>query len=168
MLGHHPLDVLVVVVLENAPQLTSMAKSDLRFLPHPVVSYPAYNLGDRRQATFCNLDNLRAEGSPNGFRDVIARKDESLESVLYFAEIGFGLSQSNKGACDLPSPIPDESGHASRGGRHDKYQQQWVDLNTPSRSAEEPVNPPKKPPSLVSRGTLWVAFASDHHVAPTI
>src|SRR5437867_10173461 len=143
MLGHHPLDVLVVVILENAPQLASMAKSDLRFLPHPVVSCPAYNLGDRRQDTFCNPDNLRAEGSPNRLRDIIARKDESLESVLYFAEIGFGLSQSDKGACDLPSPIPNDSGNASSGGRHNKDQQQWVDLNTSSESAEEPVNPPK-------------------------
>src|SRR3989441_9654145 len=90
MVGHHPLDVLVVVILENAPQLASMAKSDLRFLPYPAVSCPAYNLGDRRQATFCNLDNLRAEGSPNRLRDVIAETNESIESVLYFAEIGFG------------------------------------------------------------------------------
>ena len=65
MLGHDALGVLVVVILENAPQFTSMAKSDLRLLPYPAVSYPAYNLGDRGQATFCNLDNLRAEGSPN-------------------------------------------------------------------------------------------------------
>src|SRR5437667_7441434 len=143
MLGHHPLDVLVVVILENAPQLTSMAKSDLRFPPYPTVSYPAYNLGDRRQATFCNLDNLRAEGSPNRLRDVIAGTNETLESVLHVAEIGFGLSQSDTGACDLPSPIPDESGHASRGGRRCTDQQQWVDLNTSSESAEEPVNPPK-------------------------
>ncbi len=143
MLGHHPLDVLVVVILENAPQLASMAKSDLRFLPNPAVSYAANNLGDRRQATFCNLDNLRAEGSPNRLRDVIAREDESLESALYFEEIGFGLSQSYKGACDLPSPIPNEASNASRGGRRDKDQQQWVDLNTSNESAEEPVNPPK-------------------------
>src|SRR3989454_6958580 len=143
MLGHHPLDVLVVVILENALQLTSMAKSELRFLPHPAVSYPAYNLGDRGQATFCNLDNLRAEGSSNRLRDVIAGTNESLENVLYFAEIGFGLSQSDKGASDLPSPIPNESGNASRHGRRDKDQQQWVDLNTSSESAEEPVNPPK-------------------------
>src|SRR5438093_10432455 len=126
MLGHHPLDVLVVVIRENALQLTSTAKSELRFLPHPAVSSPAYNLGDRGQATFCNLDNLRAEGSPNRLRDVIAGTNESLESVLYFAEIGFGLSQSCKGACDLPSPIPNESSNASRGGRRDEDQQQWV------------------------------------------
>src|SRR5437016_91570 len=143
MLGHDALGVLVIVILENAAQFTSMAKSDLRLLPYPAVSYPAYNLGDRRQATFCNPDNLRAEGSPNRLRDVIARKDESLESVLYFAEIGFGLSQSDKSACDLPSPIPNDSGNASRGGRHNKDQRQWVDLNTSSESAEEPVNPPK-------------------------
>src|SRR5439155_697709 len=72
MLRHHPLDVLVVVNLENAPQLVSMAKSDLRFLPHPPVSCPAYNLGDRRQDTFCNPDNLRAEGSPNRPREITA------------------------------------------------------------------------------------------------
>src|SRR2546426_9716103 len=143
MVGHHPLDVLVVVILEKAPQLASMAKSDLRFLPYPAVSCPAYNLRDWRQASFCNLDNLRAEGSPNRLRDVIAGTNESLESVLYFAEIGFGLSQSDKGASDLPSPKPNESGNASRHGRRDTDQQQRVDLNTSSESAEEPVNPPK-------------------------
>src|SRR2546427_6992498 len=105
MVGHHPLDVLVVVILENAPQLASMAKSDLRFLPHPAVSYAANNLGDRRQATFYNLDNLRGEGSPNRLRDVISREDESLESALYFEEIGLGLSQSGPGARYLQSPI---------------------------------------------------------------
>src|SRR5438552_4961194 len=126
MLGHHPLDVLVVVILENAPQLTSMAKSDLRLLPHLTVSYPAYNLGDRRQATFCNLDNLRAEGSPNRLRDVIAGTNETLDSVLYFAEIGFGLSQSDTGACDLPSPIANDSGDACRDGRHANDQRHRV------------------------------------------
>ena len=143
MLGHHPLDILIVVTLENAPKLIPVAKSGFRFLPHRAVSYSADNLGDWWQTAFCNLDNLRAEGSPNRLRDVIARKDESLESVLYFAEIGFGLSQSDKSACDLPSPIPNDSGNASRGGRHNKDQRQWVDLNTSSESAEEPVNPPK-------------------------
>jgi len=143
MLGHHALDILVVVTLENAPQITSVAKSDLRFLSHPGVSCPASNLGDWRQATFCNLDNLRAEGSPNGLRDVIARTNESFKSAIYAAEIGFGLSQSDTGVCYLPSPIPNDCGDASRSGRHGKDQQQRVDLNTSSESPEEPVNPPK-------------------------
>src|SRR3989441_8558663 len=138
MVGHHPLDVLVVVILENAPQLVPVAKSDLRFLPHPTVSCPAHNLGDWWQTALCNLDNLRAEGSPNRLRDVIAGPNESLESVLYFAEIGFGLSQSDTGACGLPSPIPNDSGNACRDGCHDKDQRQRVDLNTSNESAEEP------------------------------
>jgi len=120
-----------------------VAKSDLRFLPHPAVSYPAYNLGDWRQAALCKLDNLRAEGSPNGLRDVIAGTNESLESGLNAAEIGFGLSQSDKGACHLASPVPNDCDDACRGGRHDKDQRQWVDLSTSDESAEEPVNPRK-------------------------
>ena len=143
MLGHHPLDVLVIVILENAPQLASMTKSDLRFLPHPPVSCPAYNLGDRRQATFCNLDNLRAEGSPNRLRDVIAGTNESLESAIYAAEIGFGLSQSGTGACYLPSPIPNHCGDPCRSACHDKDQRKRVDLNTSNEPAEEQANLPK-------------------------
>src|SRR5437899_9833519 len=143
MVGHHPLDVLVVVILENAPQLVPVAKSDLRFLPHPTVSCPAHNLGDCWQTALCYLDNLRAEGSPNRLRDVIAGTNESIESVLYFAEIGFGLSQSDTGACDLPSPIQNDSGNSCRDGRHDKDQRQRVDLNTSNESAEEPSCPPK-------------------------
>src|SRR3989454_10783776 len=142
MLGHHPHDILVVVTLENAPQLIPLPNSDLRLLPHPAVSYSAYNLGDWWQSAFCDLDNLRAEGSPTRLRDVIAGTNESFESVLYFAEIGFGLSQPDTGACSLPSPIPNDSGDACRGGRHDKDQRQRVDLNTSNESAEEPVNPP--------------------------
>jgi hypothetical protein len=69
--------------------------------------------------------------------------NESLESVLYFAEIRFGLSQSDTGVCYLPSPVPNDSGNSCRGGRHGKDQQQRVDLNTSNESAEEPVNPPK-------------------------
>src|SRR5437870_11105661 len=134
MVGHHPLDVLVVVILENAPQLASMAKSDLRFLPHPAVSCPAYNLGDRRQATFCNLDNLRDEGSPNRLRDVIAGTNESLESALNTAEIGFGFSQSDEGACHLASPVPSDGDDACRRARHDKAQRQPVALNTSDES----------------------------------
>src|SRR3989442_14076667 len=120
MVGHHPLDVLVVVILENAPQLASMAKSDLRFLPHPAVSCPAYNLGDRRQATFCNLDNLRGEGSPNRLREVIAGTNENIEGGLYFAQKRIGLSQSDTGAWNLPLPIRNDSGHASPNGHPDK------------------------------------------------
>ncbi len=110
------------MTLENAPQLISVAKRDLRLLPYHTVSYPAYNLGDWRQTNFCHPDNLRAEGSPNGLGDVIAGTNESLESVIDTVEIGFGLSQSDTGACDLPSPIPNDSGDASRGGRYDKNQ----------------------------------------------
>src|SRR5437867_5239654 len=106
MLGHHPLDKPIVVTLENAPQRISVAESDLRFLPHPTVSYAANHLGDSGQVTFCNLDDLRAEGSPNGLRDVIAGTNESLESGLDGEEIGFGLSQSRTGACYPPSPVP--------------------------------------------------------------
>jgi hypothetical protein len=143
MLGHHPLNILVVVTLENPPQLTPAAKSALRRLPHLAVSHPAYNLGDWWQTAFYNLDNLRAEWSPKRLRDVVAGTNEILESVLDFAEIGFGLLQSDTGACDLPSPIPKDSGNACRGGRRDKDQRQRVDLNTSNESAEEPVNPPK-------------------------
>src|SRR5438445_6112660 len=138
MLGHHPLDILIVVTFENTPQLISVAKSDLRFLPHPTVSYSANNLGDWWQTTFCNLHNLRAEGSPNGLRDVIAGTNESLERGLDVAEIGFGLSQSCTGACYLPSPVPNDRGDACRGGRYDKDQRQRVHLNTSNRSAGEP------------------------------
>src|SRR3989475_9401404 len=116
MFGHHPLDILIVVTLENAPQLASVANRDLRFPPHLSVSCPAYHLGDWWQTAICNLDNLRAEGSPNGLRDVIAGTYESLESVLDAAEIGFGLLQSDRGACYLPSPVPDDCGDACHGG----------------------------------------------------
>src|SRR5437879_699642 len=143
MLGHHALDILVVVTLENAPQLTSVAKSDLRFLSHPGVSCPASNLGDRRQVTFRNLDNLRTEGSPNGLRDVIAGTNESFEGLLDATEIGFGLLQSDRGACYLPSPVPNDRGDACQGGRYDKNQRQRVYLNTSNASAKGPVNPPK-------------------------
>src|SRR6267143_5834974 len=112
MLGHHPLHILIVVTLENAPQLISVAKSDLRLLPHRTSSDSANNLGDWRQATFCNLNNPRAEGSPNGLRDVIAGTNESLESGLDAAEIGFGLPQSHTGAFYLPSPVPNDRGDA--------------------------------------------------------
>src|SRR3989475_11474946 len=98
MFGHHPLDILIVVTLENAPQLASVANRDLRFPPHLSVSCPAYHLGDWWQTAICNLDNLRAEGSPNGLRDVIAGTNESLESVLDHTKIGFCLSQPNASA----------------------------------------------------------------------
>src|SRR2546422_5750985 len=124
MLGHHPLDILIVVTLENAPKLIPVTKSGFRFLPHRAVSYSADNLGDWWQTAFCNLDNLRAERSPKRLRDVIAGTNERLESVLDFAEIGFGLLQSDTGACDLPSPIPKDCGNACRGGRRDKDQRQ--------------------------------------------
>src|SRR5438445_7350621 len=137
MLGHHPLDILIVVTLENAPKLIPVTKSGFRFLPHRAVSYSADNLGDWRQTAFCDLDNLRAEGSPNGLRDVIAGTNESLESGLNAAEIGFGLLQSDKGACHLASPVPNDCDDACRGGRHDKGQRQCVDLNTSDESAEE-------------------------------
>ena|SRR5437867_2938890 len=143
MLGHHPLDILVVVALENALQLTPVAKSDLRLLPHPIVSYPAYNLGDWWQTALSNLDNPRAEGSPNRLRDVVAGTNESFEGLLDATEIGLSLSQSDKGACYLPSPIPNDGGDSCRGGRHDRDQRQWVDLNTSNESSEEPVNPAK-------------------------
>ena len=143
MLGHHPLDILIVVTLENAPQRIPVAKSGFRFLPHCAVSYSADNLGDWRQTAFCNLDNLRAEGSPNGLRDVIAGTYESLESVLDAAEIRFGLLQSDRGACYLPSPVPNDCGDACQGGRYDKNQRQRVYLNTSNASAKGPVNPPK-------------------------
>src|SRR2546426_2063240 len=138
MLGDHPLDILIVATLENAPQLISVAETVLRFLPHPTVSYAANHLGDLRQAIFCNLDNLRAEGSPNGLRDVIAGTDESLESGLDAAEIGFGLSQSHTGACYPPSPVPNDRGDACGGARHDQDQRQRVHLNTFIESADEP------------------------------
>jgi len=143
MLGHHPLDILIVVTLENAPKLIPVAKSGFRFLPHRAVSYSADNLGDWWQTAFCNLDNLRAEGSPNGLRDVIAGTYESLESVLDAAEIGFGLLQSDRGACYLPPPVPNDCGDACHGGSYDKDQRQRVHLNTSNESAEGPVNPPK-------------------------
>ena len=143
MLGHHPLDILVVVALENALQLTPVAKSDLRLLPHPIVSYPAYNLGDWWQTALSNLDNPRAEGSPNRLRDVIAGTNESLESAIYAAEIGFGLSQSGTGACYLPSPIPNHCGDPCRSACHDKDQRKRVDLNTSNEPAEEQANLPK-------------------------
>src|SRR2546427_5092815 len=137
---HHPLDILMVMTLEKVPHLISVAKNGLRFLPHPRVSYPAYNLGDWWQTAFSNLGNLRAEGSPNELRDVIAGPNESFESVLDPAEIGLGLSQSVKGACYLPSPVPNDCGDSCRDSRHDKDQRQRVHLNTSSESAEEPVN----------------------------
>jgi hypothetical protein len=143
MLGHRPPDILIVMTVENSPQLISAAKNGLRFLPLPRVSYPAYNLGDWWQTDFCNLDNLRAERSPNGLRDVIAGTNESFESPLDPEEVGLGLSQCDKGACYLPSPVPNDCGDSCRGCRHDKYQRQRVDLNTSSDSAEERVNLPK-------------------------
>ena len=143
MLGHHPLDILIVVTLENVPQLISVVNCDFRFLPDLSVSSSAYNLRDRWQTAFCNLDNLRAEGSPNRLRDVIAGTNESLESAIYAAEIGFGLSQSGTGACYLPSPIPNDDGDSCRGGRDERDQRQRVDLNTSDESSEEPANRPK-------------------------
>src|SRR2546422_10576114 len=143
MLGHHPLDILVVVTLENAPKLIPVAKSGFRFLPHRAVSYSADNLGDWRQTAFCNLDNLRAEGSPNGLRDVIAGTNESFEGLLDATEIGLGPPQADAGACYLPAPIPNDCGDACRRGRHDKDQRQRVDLNASNESSEEPVNPAK-------------------------
>src|SRR2546427_910552 len=130
MLGHHPLDILVVVTLENAPKLIPVAKSGFRFLPHRAVSYSADNLGDWRQTAFGNLDDLRPEGSPNGLRDVVAGTNESLESVLDSTEIGFGLSQSDTGARYLVSPVPNDGGDTCRGGCHDKAQRERVHLNT--------------------------------------
>jgi len=53
------------------------------------------------------------------------------------------LSQSDKGACYLPSPIPNDGGDSCRGGRHDKDQRLRVDLNTSNESSEEPVTRPK-------------------------
>src|SRR2546422_8024441 len=143
MFGHHPLEILIVVTLESAPQLASVANRDLRFPPRLSVSCPAYNLGDCWQTAICNLDNLRAEGSPNGLRDVIAGTNERFEGLLDATEIGSGLSQSDQGACYLPSPIPNDGGDSCRGGRHDRDQRQWVDLNTSNESSEEPVNPAK-------------------------
>src|SRR5207245_3073823 len=130
MLGHHPLDILIVVTLENAPQLIPVAKSGFRFLPHRAVSYSADNLGDWRQTAFCNLDNLRTEGSPNGLRDVIAGTNESFEGLLDATESGFGLLQSDSGACYLPSPVPNDCGDACQGGRYDTNQRQRVYLTT--------------------------------------
>src|SRR5438093_10902372 len=143
MLGHHPLDILIVLTLENVPQLISVVNCDFRFLPDLSVSSSAYNLRDRWQTAFCNLDNLRAEGSPNRLRDVIAGTNESLESAIYAAEIGFGLSQSGTGACYLPSPIPNHCGDPCRSACHDKDQRKRVDLNTSNEPAEEQANLPK-------------------------
>src|SRR2546421_747501 len=130
MVSHHPLDILIVVTLENASQLISAAKSGLRFPSHLTVSCSANDLGDWRQTTFYNLDNLRAEGSPNRFRDVVAGTDESLESGIDVEKIGFGLSQSYTGACYLSSPVPNDRGDACHGDCDDKDQRQRVQLNT--------------------------------------
>ena len=53
------------------------------------------------------------------------------------------LSQSDKGACYLPSPIPEDGGDSCHGCRYDRDQRLWVDLNTSNESSEEPVNRPK-------------------------
>src|SRR2546421_3690578 len=104
MLSHHPLDILIVVTLENASELISAAKSGFRFTSYLTISCSANHLGDWRQTTFYNLDNLRGEGSPNRFRDVVARKEEGLKSGIDLEKIGFGPSQSLTGACYLPFP----------------------------------------------------------------
>src|SRR5437879_11698855 len=98
MLSHHPLGILIVVILEKASDFISAAKSGFRFTLYLTISSSANHLGDWRQTTFYNLDNLRAEGSPNRFRDVVAGTDESLESGIDGEKIGFGLSQSHTGA----------------------------------------------------------------------
>ena len=143
MLNHHSLDILIVVTLENASQLISAAKSGLRFPSHLTVSCSANDLGDWRQNTFYNLDNLRAEGSPSRFRDVVAGTDEGLESGLDVEKIGFGLSQSHTGACYLPSPVPNDRGDARHADCDDKAQRQRVRLYTSEESMNESVNRPK-------------------------
>ena len=131
------------MVLESVQQLISVANRDLRFLPHLSVSCAAYNLGDWWKAAFCNLDDLHPYGSPNGLRDVIAGTNESFEGLLDATEIGLGLSQSDNGACYLPSPIPNDDGDSCRGGRDERDQRQRVDFNTSDESSEEPANRPK-------------------------
>jgi len=143
MLSHHPLDILIVVTLENASELISATKSGFRFTSYLTISCSANHLGDWRQITFYNLDNLRAEGSPNRFRDVVAGTDESLESGIDGEKIGFGLSQSHTGACYLPFPVPNDRGDACPDDCDDKDQRQRVHLNTSEESMNESVNPPK-------------------------
>jgi len=68
---------------------------------------------DRRRATFCDLDDLRSEGSPNGLWDAIAGTNEGFEHGLDSEKIDFFLSQSNPGALylrleDEATPSPQE------------------------------------------------------------
>src|SRR5438132_9666661 len=130
MLSHHPLDILIVVTLENASELISAAKSGFRFTSYLIISCSANHLGDWRQTTFYNLDNLRAEGSPNRFRDVVAGTDESLESGIDLEKIDFGLSQSHTGECYLTFPVPNDRGDDCPGDCDDKYMRQMIHLKT--------------------------------------
>src|SRR5437870_5937372 len=143
MLSHHPVDILIVVILEKASEFISAAKSGFRFTSYLTISSSANHLGDGRQTTFYNLDNLRAEGSSNRFRDIVAGTDESLERGIDVEKIGFGLSQSCTGACYLSSPVPNDRGDACPGDCDDKDQRQRVHLNTSEESMNESVNPPK-------------------------
>ena len=143
MLSHHPLDILIVVILEKASEFISAAESGFRFTSYLAISCSANHLGDWRQTTFYDLDNLRAEGSPNRFRDVVAGEDESLESGIDLEKIDFGLSQSHTGECYLPFPVPNDRGDACPGDCDDKDQRQRVHLNTSEESMNESVNPPK-------------------------
>jgi len=86
---------------------------------------------------------LDLQRSTNGLRDVITGTNEGFEGLLDATEIGSGLSQSYKGACYLPSPIPNDDGDSCCDDRHDGDQGQRVDLNTSDESSEEPVNRPK-------------------------